>query len=141
MMRRHDYLFYIGMLALLLAACTAAPQSSSTEEASLIVSAETAKPAATPEQATPAVRREQVTVEREVSATLYDGGPLPQQSQPLYYIGNWQGLTWEELAAKTKRRTPASRAATSMCRNPLMLTSLVVTGSLMLRGTEPSAAS
>lgn len=91
----------LTLTALLLAACTAAPQSSSTEEASLIVSAETAKPAATPEQATPAVRREQVTVEREASATLYDGGPLPQQSQPLYYIGNWQGLTWEEVAAKT----------------------------------------
>ncbi len=40
-----------------------------------------------------------------------------------------------------KRFTPASRAATSMLRNPPMLTSLVVMGSLIERGTEPRAAS
>jgi hypothetical protein len=38
------------------------------------------------------------------------------------------------------RRTLASRAATSIFRKPVMLLSLVVIGSSIERGTEPSAA-
>lgn len=92
----------LTLTALLLAACTAAPQSSSTEEASLIVSAETAQPAATPEQATPAVQREQVTVKREVSATLYDGSPLPQQSQPLLLYRKLAGQDLEGIGGRNR---------------------------------------
>ena len=43
-------------------------------------------------------------------------------------------------AAYTMRRTPASRAATSMCRKPVTFESWLVIGSSIERGTLPSAA-
>lgn len=49
----------------------------------------------------PAVQREQVSVERDVSAALYDGSPMPQQTLPLYYRGACDGTTWEEIAQNT----------------------------------------
>ena len=90
-----------ALAMLLLTACTGASSSEPADGPATVITAETAQPATTPELAAPAVRREQVTVERGQPATLYDGSPLPQQSQPLYYIGNWQGMTWEEVAEKT----------------------------------------
>lgn len=91
----------VTLAALLLTACAGASSSEPADGPATVITAETAQPAATPERAVPAVRRERVTVERGQSATLYDGSPLPQQSLPLYYIGNWQGMTWEEVAEQT----------------------------------------
>lgn len=89
------------LAALLLAACTGTPASGTADESATVITAETARPAVTPESAAPAVQREQVTIERNQSATLYDGSSVPQQTLPLYYNGSWKGMTWAEVAAET----------------------------------------
>lgn len=91
----------VALAASLLAACTGTPASESADKETTVITAETARPAATPESAVTAVQREQVTIERDQPATLYDGSAMPQQSLPLYYHGNWQGKTWAEVAAET----------------------------------------
>lgn len=90
-----------ALAALLLTACTGASSSEPADSLSTVITAETAQAAATPEPAAPAVQREQVTIERDKPATLYDGSSMPKQTLPLYYIGNWQGKTWEEVAEQT----------------------------------------
>lgn len=90
----------VALAALLLTACagTSASEIPGTET---IVTAETAVPAVTQTPENAAAVREQVNVERNKSATLYDGSPLPQQTLPLYYIGDWQGMTWEQVEQET----------------------------------------
>ena len=57
--------------------------------------------AATSETATLGAVKEQVTIERDQAAVLYDGSPMPQQTLPLYYRGARDGMTWEEIAEIT----------------------------------------
>lgn len=57
--------------------------------------------AATSETATLGAVKEQVTIERDRAAVLYDGSPVPQQKLPLYYRGAQDGMTWEEIAEIT----------------------------------------
>lgn len=57
--------------------------------------------AATSETAAPDAVKEQVTIERDRAAVLYDGSPMPQQTLPLYYRGARDGMTWEEIAEIT----------------------------------------
>lgn len=90
-----------ALAALLLTACTGASSPEPADSLSTVITAETAQPAATPELAPPAVQREQVTIERDKPAILYDGSSMPKQTLPLYYIGNWQGKTWAEVAEQT----------------------------------------
>lgn len=89
-----------ALAALLLTACAEAPSSETADGPATVITAETALSAATPELAAPAVQREQVTIERNRTATLCDGSLMPQQTLPLYYR-SWQGKTWEEVAAET----------------------------------------
>ena len=91
-------LLILCLAGMLLAACGEQPQPAASPSP---VPTSTTQAAATFETAVPDAVREQVSVERGQPAVLYDGSPLPQQSQPLYYIGNWQGKTWEEVAAET----------------------------------------
>lgn len=44
---------------------------------------------------------EHVDIQRDHTASLRDGSPVPQQTLPLYYKGNWQGKTWAQLAEET----------------------------------------
>ena len=44
---------------------------------------------------------EAVTIDRDYEVTLDDGSPLPTAALPLYYKGNYAGLTWAELAEQT----------------------------------------
>lgn len=60
----------------------------------------TAVPAATPEDANEGWI-EHIGIEQDHTASLRDGTPIPQQSLPLYYKGNWQGMTWAQLAEET----------------------------------------
>lgn len=91
----------VVLAALALTACGRAPQSEPEKLVDLIVSAETAAPVTAETAAAPVAVQERVTVEHGQPAVLYDGSLMPQQSSPLYYIGNWQGKTWEEVAAET----------------------------------------
>lgn len=88
-----------ALAALLLGACAEAPSSETADGPATVITAETASPA-TPEMSAPAVQREQVTIERNQPATLYDGSSVPPQTLPLYYR-SWQGKTWEKVAADT----------------------------------------
>lgn len=91
-------------LVICLAVMSLAACGGQTQSAAFPSSAPTAHTQATATSETaaiPSAVQERVTVERGQPAVLYDGSPLPQQSQPLYYIGNWQGKTWEEVAAET----------------------------------------
>ena len=100
-MKRKQWMFTAAALtALLLAACAAEPSSETADKPVTVITAETARPAVTPESAAPAVQREQVTIERDQTATLYDGSSMPRQTLPLYYR-SWQGKTWAEVAAET----------------------------------------
>lgn len=89
----------VCLAVMLLAAC-----GGQTRSATFLSPAPTAHTQATATSETaaiPSALREQVTVEHGQAAVLYDGSLMPQQSSPLYYIGNWQGKTWEEVAAET----------------------------------------
>lgn len=101
-MKRNFWMYPVtaALTALLLAACAASPSPETADESATVITAETARPAVTPESAAPAVQREQVTIERDQVATLYDGSPMPQQTLPLYYR-SWQGKTWAEVADET----------------------------------------
>lgn len=102
-MKRSFWLYPVtaALMALLLVACAVSPSPETAEKSATVITAETATPDATPEQAAPAVQREQVTIEHDQTATLYDGSPMPRQTLPLYYKGSWQGMTWEEVATET----------------------------------------
>lgn len=85
--------------ALWLAAC--APAESAAPEETSNTTPETSVPSsATAEEATDNWI-EHVGIEREHTACLRDGTPIPQQTLPLYYKGNWQGKTWVDLAEET----------------------------------------
>lgn len=85
--------------ALWLAAC--APAESTVPEETSNTTPETSVPSsATAEEATDNWI-EHVGIEREHTACLRDGTPIPQQTLPLYYKGNWQGKTWVDLAEET----------------------------------------
>lgn len=89
----------VCLVVMSLAACGGQTQSAAFP--SPAPTAHTQATATSETAAIPSAVQERVTVERGQPAVLYDGSPLPQQSQPLYYIGNWQGKTWEEVAAET----------------------------------------
>lgn len=102
-MKRNFWMYPVtaALTALLLAACAASPSPETADESATVNTAETARPAVTPESAASVIQREQVTIERDRTATLYDGSPLPRQTLPLYYKGSWQGSTWEQVEEET----------------------------------------
>lgn len=91
--------WWIGFPALLLlAAC--APAESTVPEESLGATSEAAiSSAETAEEAYGWI--EHIGIEKDHTASLRDGSPIPQATLPLYYKGNWQGRTWADLAEET----------------------------------------
>lgn len=85
--------------ALWLAACAPA-ESAAPEETSNTTPETSVSSSATAEEATDNWI-EHVGIEREHTACLRDGTPIPQQTLPLYYKGSWQGRTWADLAEET----------------------------------------
>lgn len=53
----------------------------------------------TPEEASGWI--EHIGIEQEHIASLLDGSPIPAETLPLYYKGNWHGQTWASLAEET----------------------------------------
>lgn len=91
--------FWVVCLALiLLAACGKHPQSVASP---LPVPTAHTQAVATSETADREAVGEQVIIERDQTAVLYDGSPVPQQTLPLYYRGARDGMTWEEIAQIT----------------------------------------
>lgn len=92
--------WWIGFPVLLLLAACAPAESIAPEETSNTTPETSVSSSATAEEATDNWI-EHVGIEREHTACLRDGTPIPQQTLPLYYKGNWQGRTWAELAEET----------------------------------------
>lgn len=92
--------WWIGFPALLLLAACAPAESTVPEETSNTTPETSVSSSATAEEATDNWI-EHVGIEREYTACLRDGTPIPQQTLPLYYKGNWQGRTWADLAEET----------------------------------------
>ncbi len=92
--------WWIGFPALLLLAACAPAESTVPEETSNTTPETSVSSSATAEEATDNWI-EHVGIEREYTACLRDGTPIPQQTLPLYYKGNWQGRSWADLAEET----------------------------------------
>lgn len=89
----------IGFPALLLLASCAPAESAVPEDSSRTTPEAAISSAATAEEADGWI--EHIGIETDHTASLRDGTPIPQQTLPLYYKGNWHGRTWAELAEET----------------------------------------
>lgn len=79
---------------------------------------------------------EAVTIDRDYEVTLDDGAPLPTAALPLYYKGNYAGLTWAELAEQTGFAEAELRALNpDAAQNPDG--TLAGTGELLLAESYP----
>ena len=79
---------------------------------------------------------EAVTIDRDYEVTLDDGAPLPTAALPLYYKGNYAGLTWAELAEQTGFAEAELRALNpDAAQNPDG--ALAGTGELLLAESYP----
>lgn len=92
--------WWIGFPALLLLAACAPAESTVPEETFNTTPETSVSSSATTEEADDSWT-EHVGIEREHTACLRDGTPIPQQALPLYYKGNWQGRSWADLAEET----------------------------------------